>query len=91
MSGNGKGPIPFQAPAAGVPIIGQPFQVSSAYVPVNMTLTCSCSQGAAPLNILLSVAVACPLCRKTYNAAFNPGTGKIDMLIGLPPEGQVAS
>ena len=90
MSGNGQ--ITAAGPA-NVPIIGQPFTIKAAHVPVNMTLACNCvgSRDAAPLDIALSIAVACPHCRKTYNAAFNPGTGKIDMLIGLPPSEQVAS
>lgn len=89
MSGNGQ----IAAGPAHVPIIGQPFTVTQAHVPVNMTLACNCvdSRGAAPMEIKLSIAVTCPHCRKMYNAAFNPGTGKIDMLIGLPPTDQVPS
>jgi len=42
MSGNGKAPIPFQAPGGGVPIVGQPLTVQSVYVPLIMALTCNC-------------------------------------------------
>ena len=50
MSGNGKPPIPFQAPSA-VPIVGQPVTVHSVYVPVIAAFTCTCgpTEGRAPL------------------------------------------
>jgi len=41
MSGNGKAPVPFQAPA-GTPIIGQAFTPITVGVPMMMTLTCNC-------------------------------------------------
>lgn len=42
MSGNGKAPIPFQAPA-GTPIVGQLFTPQTVGVPMVMTLTCNCA------------------------------------------------
>ncbi len=41
MSGNGKTPAPFQAPA-GTPLIGQAFSPLTVGVPLLMTLTCNC-------------------------------------------------
>ncbi len=52
MSGNGKAPVPFQAPA-GTPIVGQAFTPLSVGVPMVMTLTCNCGPvpDRAPLMI----------------------------------------
>ena len=41
MSGNGKAPVPFQAPA-GTPIVGQAMTPLTVGVPMVMTLTCNC-------------------------------------------------
>lgn len=51
-SGNGKAPVPFQAPA-GTPIVGQPVTPLSVGIPMVMTLTCNCGAVAdrAPLTI----------------------------------------
>ena len=92
MSGNGKAPIPFQAPA-GTPLVGQPLTVLSVGVPINMTLTCNCTTDAdrAVLVINLSTPVTCPVCGKQYNALFNPQNGQIAMQVGLPAAEQVPS
>lgn len=96
MSGNGKAPIPFQAPA-GTPLVGQPFTVLSLGVPMNMTLTCNCprlddSAAERPvLTILLSTPATCPACGKQYNAVFNPQNGQIAMQVGLAEPEQVPS
>jgi len=52
MSGNGKAPVPFHAPA-GTPIVGQAFTPLSVGIPMVMTLTCNCGPvpDAAPLMI----------------------------------------
>lgn len=85
-------PIPFQAPA-GTQLVGQPLTVLSVGVPINMTLTCNCGVDAdrPVLVIALSVPVACPRCRKTYNALFNPQNGQIAMQVGVPEPEQVPS
>jgi len=59
MSGNGKAPIPFQAPA-GTPIIGQAFTPLTVGVPMIMTLTCNCGpvQDRLPLGIHPLAALA---------------------------------
>jgi hypothetical protein len=90
MSGNGKAPIAFPAPA-GTPLVGQPFTILSVGVPINMTLTCNCGVDAdrPVLTILLSAPVACPRCGKQYNALFNPQNGQIQMQVGLPGTDQV--
>jgi hypothetical protein len=92
MSGNGKAPVPFQAPA-GTPILGQPFTIRTVGVPINMTLTCNCRDAAdrPVLTVLLSAPVACPSCGKQYSAFFNPQNGQIQMVIGLPGTAQVPS
>lgn len=90
MSGNGKAPIPFQAPS-GVPIVGQPFEILRFAVPMNLQLRCNCTTDPArePLEIRGSVAVACPCCRKVYNAIFNPQTKNIEMQVATPAPEQV--
>ena len=74
--------LPFHAPA-GVPIVGQPCAITSAYIPLNVNVTCLCLGGdGTPLVIVGSVAVTCPHCQKSYNA-FQP-PANIQMQIDLP-------
>lgn len=76
--------IPFPtAPPMGGHIIGQPFTVTAAGVPMNMQLTCNCGGENTDLTIAGSVPAQCPSCQKTYNALFNPTNGKIEMQITL--------
>lgn len=77
-------PLPF--PHAGVPVVGQPFTIASMYCPINATLTCNCGGADTTLTIVGSVAVQCPSCQKSYNAAFNPITAKIEIKIVAPTE-----
>lgn len=93
MNGNGKTPIPFQAPA-GTPLVGQPFTIVTIGIPMNLTLICNCprlddTSERPVLAIILSAPVACPSCGKTYSAFFNPQNGQTVMNIQVPPAEQV--
>ena len=83
-------PLPFQAPSS-TPLVGQPFTVVNFRVPMDMQLRCNCTADAdrALLTIANSAPVACPLCRKTFNAIFNPNTKTIEMQIGVPSAEEV--
>ena len=86
MSGHGnRQPIPFQPPA-GAQLVGQPFTIVNFRVPMDMQLQCNCTpdKDRPVLTITSSTAVACPTCRKLYNAVFNPQTKNIEMQIGVP-------
>lgn len=78
--------IPFPTPPPqGGHIIGQPFTIVGAAVPMNLKMTCNCAIGDAhEIEIKNSIAAVCPGCRKTYNAMFNPSTLKVEMHIGVP-------
>lgn len=91
MSGdNGqKAPLPF--PHTGVPVVGQPFTIASIYCPINATLACNCGGAETTVTIVGSVEAACPSCRRTYNAGFNPVTAKIEFHIRVPNAEQVPS
>jgi hypothetical protein len=67
-----------------VPLVGQPFTLISAYVPMHMTLSCNCGGVDTQVAIVASVAAACPSCARTFNAAFNPTTNQVQMQIGIP-------
>ncbi len=91
--GNNNGqnkPIPFPMTAR-TPIVGQPFTLSSVWMPVHAILTCNCGGSDTKVSIVGSVAGQCQSCKKTYNAAFNPTNGKIEMQIGTPTAEQVIS
>ena len=64
-SGNGKAPVPFQAPAD-TPIIGQAFTPLTVGVPMVMTGTCNCGpvQDRATLTIHHLAALARMLVEK---------------------------
>ena len=91
-NGNGKAPLQFQAPA-GTPIVGQPFTVIGIGIPINMQLKCNCTADAdrETLTIVGSQAVSCVLCRKKFNALFNPTNNQIQMQIELPKTEEVPS
>jgi len=77
-----KPPLPF--PHAAVPVVGQPFTIASIYCPINATLACNCGGDDTTVTIVMSVPAACPSCGKTYSAAFNPVTAKIELKINAP-------
>ena len=75
-------PLPF--PSNGVPVVGQPFMITAATVPINITLTCNCGTSPGPIEILASREAECLGCGKHYGAAFNPITKQIEMRIYTP-------
>ena len=91
-SNNGqKQPIPFPMASPGTPIIGQPFTITSVWMPVHATLTCNCGGEHTQVSIVGSQPGQCSSCKKTYNALFNPTNGKIELQIGVPKVEQVPS
>ena len=92
MSGNGK-PIPFKpALAQAVPIVGQPFVIEAAAVPVTIVLRCNCGGADPMVRIHQSASAACPSCRRVYHAALNPLVQPMRLEIGMsvpeaPPQG----
>lgn len=71
-------------PTNSVPIVGQPFQVTSIGIPVNATVTCNAD--AEKLTISLSQPVTCPSCGKIYNLIFNPTNGQMQAIVQMPEE-----
>lgn len=82
-------PIPFLN--QNVPMVGQPFTLRAVSVPMNATLTCNCGGEDTAVTILNSVAAACPSCRRSYNAAFNPLQNKVEFQIAIPKGEEVPS
>jgi hypothetical protein len=74
-----------------VPIVGQPFTLTGIAVPVNATLTCNCGGADVAVTITMSTSMACPSCRKRYNAVFNPLQNKIEFQIAVPEAEKVPS
>ena len=88
--GDPKAPLSF--PPTAVPIVGQPFSIQSLYCPVNAVFTCNCG-GAADTTVTIagSVAASCPACQTSYNVAFNPTTGKLEVRVHVPTGEKVPS
>lgn len=77
-------PNPIQPSPRVVPIVGQPFTLLTAVMPVDVSLRCNC--GGEDVSVLISdlIAAACPSCGKVYRAAFNPLTTKLEINITVP-------
>ncbi len=80
-----KPAIPFSAQQH-VPVIGQPFTLHEVYVPANARLTCNCGGAETQVEIVASVAAACPSCHKVFNARFNPTNNRLEFQIAVPQE-----
>ena len=83
------GPLPFRA--ASVPVVGQPFRLRAASVPVDAVLDCGCGGERVTVAITMSGGAACPSCGRQFNVVFDPMGGGLGVLAGDAPTGQVAS
>jgi len=77
--GNGRGQS-LQMPANAVPIIGQPFAVTSIRLTVDVDLTCRCDPADPPsLHVNNFARTDCPRCHKSYVV------NDIELANGQPP------
>jgi len=81
--------FPKQQPQNNVPIVGQPFQVTSIGIPVNATVTCNAD--GENLTIANSAPATCPGCGKVYNLVFNPTNGQLQAIVQMPETPKVPS
>lgn len=78
-------PGPLSIPS--VPILGQPFTVTSLRLAVNVLIHCNCMGAPTSLTILASAPAPCPACGKVYLASFNPATGTLEVATATQESG----
>jgi len=83
---NYKGPFQPTAPS-NVPVIGQPFQLLSASIPVTATLRCNCGGGDGVIvEIFDGTPTACGSCGRRYTPIFNLTNGQLQVQIEVPQQ-----
>ncbi len=69
-----------------VPIIGQPFSLTSISIPVNATGICHCGGPDTTIVVILSTPAACPSCGKIFTIAYNPANQQVAVGMSLPEQ-----